>query len=255
MYTNGGRPLLTRNIAPGIHRLQHAYVNCYLLEDSDGVTIVDAALPATWPFLLQSLAAIGRAESDVRAIVLTHAHFDHLGFAARAMEEWGVPVYAHPEEEYLAAHPYQYAHENLRLLYPLRHPRGLVPLSAMAIVGALGVSGITGLRFYSPGDELDVPGHPSVVFSPGHTFGHCALLVREAGALLSGDALVTFDPYTGGYGAQIVSGAATADSSLALHSLGALAETRARIVLPGHGPAWRDGIETAVEDALWAGAS
>jgi glyoxylase-like metal-dependent hydrolase (beta-lactamase superfamily II) len=170
-------------------------------------------------------------------------------------EEWGVPVLAHPAEETLARHPYRYAHENPRALYPLRHPRGVPVLASMAAAGAFAVAGIEGLSFFGPGEVLDLPGRPRVVFSPGHTFGHCALLPEEGSALLSGDALVTLDPYTGCRGPRIVAGAATADSRQAIASLAALARTGARAVLPGHGDPWRNGVEQAVVLAEGFGAS
>jgi glyoxylase-like metal-dependent hydrolase (beta-lactamase superfamily II) len=93
------------------------------------------------------------------------------------------------------------------------------------------------------------------VFSPGHTYGHCALHLPDRDVLLVGDALVTLDPYTGRTGPRIVAGAATADSDLALRSLDALAGTGARLVLPGHGEPWRDGAPRAAELARAAGRS
>ncbi len=263
MTTISDRPLsrrltdatLTRNIAPGVHRLTHAYVNCYLLEEQGELTIVDTAHPRTWPLLLRAIDALGRRPTDVRAVVLTHAHFDHLGFARRAAVEWALPVWAHPDEEYIARHPYRYAHENPRLIYPIQHPDAIPALFAMTLAGALRVDGLDDLRYYAPDQVLDVPGHPRVVFSPGHTYGHCALHLEEQSALISGDALVTFNPYTGETGPQIVSGAATADSALALDSLDALAHTDARVVLPGHGGSWRSGIRSAVDLARRAGPS
>ncbi|WP_375386934.1 MBL fold metallo-hydrolase [uncultured Amnibacterium sp.] len=246
----GGR--LTR-ITDGVHQLTHAGVNSYLLEEEGRVTVVDAALPRTWPLLRLALDAIGRGLQDVEAIVLTHAHFDHVGFARRAHVELGVPVYAHRIEHHLAAHPYDYAHERSRLPYPLLHPRALPTLAAMARAGALRVRGIDDVLELVPGERLDVPGRPSVLFVPGHTFGHCALHLADRDVVLTGDALVTLDPYTGRRGPRIVAGAATADSVANLRSLDAIAATGARIVLPGHGDRWTEGAAEAVALARAAG--
>ncbi|MFC8683498.1 MBL fold metallo-hydrolase [Microbacterium ureisolvens] len=253
--TGRSRPRLYPNVVPRVHRLEHAYVNCYLIEESGALTIVDTAHPGTWRVVQRAIEALGRQVTDVRACVLTHAHFDHLGFAHRAMKEWGVPVIAHEEERYIAAHPYRYAHENPRAIYPLKHPKAVPALAAMVRAGALGVRGIEGITRMEPGEMLDVPGHPTVVFTPGHTFGHCALYLPYADAVLSGDALVTYNPYTAGTGCQIVSGAATADSGQALESLSLLAETGAGVVLPGHGDPWRGGSAQAVDLARAAGRS
>ena len=242
-------------MASGIHRLAHAYVNCYLVEAEDGVTIVDAALPGTWRHLLTALDACGHSMADVKAVVLTHAHFDHLGFAARAAAEFGVPVWAHERDTYIAAHPYRYQHERPRARYPLRYPRGIRMLGAMVAAGALGVRGIDGVRRLPTSAVLQVPGRPTIVFSPGHTYGHCALHFADRDALLTGDALVTLDPYKGAPGPQIIAGAATADSPMALASLTALAATGARIVLPGHGEPWRAGVGAAVAAARDVGAA
>ncbi|QCB93479.1 MBL fold metallo-hydrolase [Cellulomonas shaoxiangyii] len=246
--------MLTTDVAPGVHRLAHAYVNCYLVEGDDGrLTIVDTGLPDTWPLLGHAVRALGRRPDDVAAVVLTHAHFDHTGSAAAAQRRLGVPIWVHPEDATLAAHPYRYLHERPRAAYPVRHPLGLVPLTAMLAAGAWRVRGVTGTTPIRPDEALPVPGGPRVVLSPGHTLGHVALHLPDRDALISGDALVTLDPYTYGRGPQIVAGAATADSAQALASLDALAATGAGVVLPGHGDPWTEGIASAVEHARRVG--
>jgi glyoxylase-like metal-dependent hydrolase (beta-lactamase superfamily II) len=245
---------LTTEVADRVHRIEHAYVNLYLVEDAGRVLLVDTGLPGTWRLIAEALRRIGRRPDDVAAVALTHAHFDHTGNAARAQERLRVPIWAHQEDFFIAAHPYRYAHENLRAVYPLRYPVAVRTLGAMARAGALSVKGVEGLVPFDGEGPTELPGRPHVVFTPGHTFGHCALHLPERGVVLSGDALVTLDPYTGRSGPQIVAGAATADSAQALASLDRLAATGAGIVLPGHGEPWTAGVATAVELARERGA-
>lgn len=246
--------MFTPEVADGVHRITHANVNCYLVEDDDGVTLVDAGLPSMWPMLLAALEERGRRPDEVRALVLTHAHFDHVGFARRAQREWDLPVHGHPADARLAAHPYRYRSERNRFLYPFSHPRSLPLLGRMAAAGALAVRGVHGLRTLETGIPLAVPGRPVAVHTPGHTDGHCVLDLPERDAVLSGDALVTLDPYTGRRGPQIVAAAATQDTAVALSSLDAVADTGARTVLPGHGERWTQGAEAAARHARSVGA-
>ncbi|MBI5159927.1 MAG: MBL fold metallo-hydrolase [Micrococcales bacterium] len=249
------RAHLHRDVVPGVHRLELAHVNSYLIADGDSVTVVDAGLPAMWQPLHQALAAIGSSPDRVAALVLTHAHFDHLGCARAIAERWRVPVWAHIADHELARQPYRYAHERPRALYPIRSPRAVPILGAMLAAGALRVPHVTGLRSLEPGMTLPVPGLPTVLFTPGHTYGHCALVLEDRDAVLSGDAVVTLDPYTARVGPRIVAGAATADSDLNLRSLEGIAESGVGTVLPGHGEPWRAGARAAVAQARMTGPS
>lgn len=249
MTPAGGRPAFT-TVADGVHRISEAFVNFYLVESPDGLTLVDSGLPATWGTLEQSLKAIGHGTGDIKAVVLTHAHFDHLGLAHRLHEEFRVPVWVHRGDSYIARHPYRYRHEKSRFVFSLTHPGGLPVLTRMAKAGAFRVRGVDGVGLF-PADtgSLPVPGSPEVVFSPGHTEGHCGLYLRDRDVLFSGDALVTLDPYSGKTGPRIVAGAATMDSRQNLETLSQLADTNASLVLPGHGEPWTGGIREAVEAA------
>jgi glyoxylase-like metal-dependent hydrolase (beta-lactamase superfamily II) len=244
--------MLDRDVADGIHRIEDAHTNWYLVTEGQRLTVVDTGLPRSWSSLHDALRSLGRRPSDIDAVVLTHAHFDHMGFARRAQQELGVAIWAHPNEVSVAAHPWRYEHERSRLPY-FRHPEFVKIFSEMSAMGALFVRGTDAIKPYQPGEVLDVPGRPQVIFTPGHTHGHCSLLFAQRGALIVGDAFVMLDPYTGRAGPCIVAGAATADSDGALNSLDSLAGIDAQIALTGHGPPWREGMQLAVERARAAG--
>ena len=245
--------MIVREVADGIVLMSHAHVNCYLVEGHDGVTLVDAGLPSMWTTLLGALRHRGWGPGDVKALVLTHGHFDHVGFARRAHREWGVPVLVHAADQQLAAHPYRYTPQRNRFLYPLTHPGSLPVLARMAAAGALGVKGLKAVTTLKPGRILPTPGNLTAVHTPGHTDGHCILYLPDRDTVLSGDALVTLDPYTGRKGPQIVASAATKDTRQALESLEAIAATRATTLLPGHGMPWTGGAQAAVERAIEEG--
>jgi glyoxylase-like metal-dependent hydrolase (beta-lactamase superfamily II) len=246
--------MLERDVAPGIHRVEEAYTNLYLVEDEGGVTVVDAGVPTAWEPMRGALASIGRRASDVRALVLTHAHFDHLGFAERARTELGVPVYVHEDDVPLTRHALQYAHERPRSLYFATQVRALPIVAALVRARAFWPPPVREVERYTDG-TLPVPGSPRVVPTPGHTLGHCALHFPDRDAVIAGDAVVMLDPYTAARGPKIVAGAATADSERNLRTLETLAQTGAATVLTGHGEPWRRGAVAAVEAARRAGPS
>ncbi|ROP65188.1 MULTISPECIES: MBL fold metallo-hydrolase [unclassified Curtobacterium] len=239
--------MLYRDVAEGIHRLEIAHTNQYLVETGDRLLVVDAGLPAAWPHLLLAVHDLGYTPSRVEGILLTHGHFDHVGTAARAHREWGTPVFVHPGDTALAAHPYSYRPQTNRLGFVLGHPGGLLPLGQMLLAGAANVDGIEDTEPLE--SRADVPGSPWIIETPGHTDGHVALHFADRDAVIVGDALVTFDPYTGGIGPRVVAPAATADMDTAVASLSRLEDTEARHVLPGHGPQWSTGVRAAVAQA------
>jgi glyoxylase-like metal-dependent hydrolase (beta-lactamase superfamily II) len=236
------------DVAPGVHALVHGYTNCYVVEGEGGITLVDAGYPSTWRLLESCLTQLSRPVSEVRGLIITHGHFDHVGFASRAQRS-GIPVWAHRSDFPIVQHPYSYRPERPRLLYPLTHPRAVPVLTAMVAAGALRVPGVTPDHELPAGPVAELPGQPEIIHTPGHTDGECVVVLPDRSAVLTGDALVTLDPYTGRRGPRIIAPAATHDSQQALASLDPLTTLDADIVLTGHGAPWRHGIETAVRAA------
>jgi glyoxylase-like metal-dependent hydrolase (beta-lactamase superfamily II) len=242
------------NVADGVHRIEDANVNWFLVEDAGRITIVDAGIPASWESFQQALQTLGRRSDQVDALVLTHAHFDHVGFAERARRELRIPVYVHENDAPMTRHPWRYDHERSRAVHLATHPRGLPFVLEFARHRAFFPRPIGDVVRFEEG-VLPVPGSPRVVLTPGHTLGHCALHLPDRDCVIVGDAVVTLDPYTARVGPRLVARAATADSARNLRTLDAIAATGARTVLVGHGEPWTDGVESLVAAARKAGAA
>lgn len=239
-------------VADGVLMITRAVTNCYLVRSDDATVLIDAGLPRSWPLVVEALRRQRLAPEDLTAVYLTHGHFDHVGIAERLQQEHLVPIRVNEADVPLVRHPYRYDREAPRSLYPLAHPGGLPSLARMTAAGALRVHGVSARGDIVP--ETPLSGGLVPIATPGHTYGHVAFHLPDRRIVFSGDALVTFDPYTGRSGPQIVARAATANSTEALAALPALAATDADVVLPGHGAAWTRGIHLAVAQALATGA-
>ena len=258
--TEGPAPIEAKisgaEVAPGIRRFDDGIVNWYLLEEDGRYTAVDAGFPPAWTVLTTALGVLGARISDLAAVVLTHAHIDHIGFAERARQEAGATVYVHGEDGELLEHPLSIARSERNPLLYLNHPATRALILRALTSGAPVAKRVSDYRTFSDGEVLDtVPGSPRVGYTPGHTLGHCVLHMPDRGVLFSGDAIVTRNPYTGEIGPRMVSAATTADTQQNLASLDRIAELEASLVLPGHGEPWTQGTTEAARLARAAGPS
>jgi glyoxylase-like metal-dependent hydrolase (beta-lactamase superfamily II) len=241
-------------VAQGVHRLGSERVNYYFVEDGGRITVLDAGISGYWDQLEPALGRIGRGLDDVDALVLTHAHSDHTGVAGR-LHERGVAVYLHPgDHELLRTGKEPWKREGSALPV-LRHPRVWGFFWHMSRNGALKPPHIEDPAPIADGEELDVPGRPRVVHTPGHTPGHCALHFERHGALFVGDLLCTWHPVLGRLGPQIMPAAFNVSSAQSLESLGHIEGLSADVVLPGHGEPWTGGPAEAAKRASEAGPS
>src|SRR4051812_47896124 len=243
-------------VAEGVLRIDDGVVNFYLVSDGDQLALVDAGFPLDWSRFTEAVGRLGRSPRDVRDVVLTHGHVDHVGFAERARSELGATVWCHPADRPLTERPSKIAKSERSPLRYLGHGATRALFAKGLIAGAPLAKRVREVSPIADGEVLgSVAGTPRAIHCPGHTDGHCALHIEARGVLFSGDAIVTRNPYTGETGPRIVSGAATKDTRQNLASLDALLPSGAQTVLPGHGGRWREGIGRAVEVARAAGTS
>jgi len=230
-------------VADRIERVHENIVNFYLVEDAGRVTVVDAGMAGNWGLLVDGLARIGRTLADIEAVVLTHAHADHVGVAERIRSEAPAEARIHAADlEYLIAgkRPPGGMDRGFSgrlfsmLAYGLRHGGMRMPPVAVA-------------RAFADGDVLDLPGAPRVVHAPGHTPGACAILCESRRALLAGDTLGTLDVVSGRTGPSI--SPFHTDRAQAIASLARLEDLPATIVLPGHGEPFAGTPAAAVAQA------
>ena len=239
-------------VAEGVHRLGSRLINYYLLQDGDALTLVDAGLPGLRSSLDSTLAAIGRSLGDIQAVVLTHAHGDHVGIAEKVRTEAGVPVYVHRADEQLALTRKQPKRERGTLPY-FRHGAAWGLIAHMAHNGF--PPKIVDVTTFGDRDVLDVPGRPVAIPTPGHTEGHVSFHLPDRGVLFTGDALNSRNPMTGRTGPQIMPGGLNISSAQALESLSHLEDLDADVVLFGHGEPWTDGPAAVVARARELGPS
>jgi len=242
--------LRVKQVADDVHLVSTGLVNWTILTEGTDVTLVDAGYPGDHERVVASLEAIGRTPRDVAGVVVTHAHVDHIGSLPRLLQSIDVPVFVGEQETHHARREYlQQATEKGIALAALRNPRFLPWAAQILLLGAKSQAPVPDPQPCADGVPLDLPGRPVPVATPGHTSGHTAYHLPEAGAVVTGDALVTGHATTARQGPQLLHPVFQHDLDETRATLDAIAALDGDLVLPGHGPAWRGDLASAVEFA------
>jgi len=188
-----------------------AATNCYVVAASPGGPGVIIDAPPDVPGILD---LVRRSGVEPAALLLTHAHLDHLGGAGGTAAEYAIGASLHPDDGWLAAD---------------------LPGQVRMLMGFDDGETYAGTERYEPltdGAVLEVAGlRFRVIHTPGHTPGHCCFWMEEEGVLFSGDHL-----FAGSIGRTDLPGG---DFDALMRSM---AERVVPLppqthVLPGHGPA------------------
>jgi len=209
-------------------------MNCYLVEEEDGLTLVDSTISSPAIDVATLVKQLGK---DLRRVTLTHAHGDHVGGVSGVRKLYpGVEISISERDGRILA-----------------GDKTLLPAEAQtAVKGSFLKVEWKPDRLLKPGDRV---GSLEVVASPGHTPGHIAFFDVRDRALIAGDAIQT-------RGGIAVSGdlrllfpfvaMATWNKPTALTSASALRALEPSLLATGHGEAIKEpakAMDQAIESA------
>jgi glyoxylase-like metal-dependent hydrolase (beta-lactamase superfamily II) len=238
-----------QQVADGTYLVHGSNTNWVILREGDAVTLVDTGYPGDREQVLASLAQVGSSPEAVAAVLITHAHNDHLGSAEYLRAAYGTPVFLHEAEVPHARR--EFLHQvSLGTVLGNGWRPGVLPWAVHALrSGGTAHVPVTAPQAFPTEGALDLPGRPVPVHTPGHTDGHCAYHLPGTGVLISGDALVSGHPTSRVEGPQLLPDMFHHERPRALASLDVLAELEGELLLPGHGPVHRGPVRDAARRA------
>ena len=156
-------------------------VNMYLIDAPEGLTLIDAGFPNGALKILDALTGLDRSPEDLRHIILTHAHPDHIGGLAAIVNASGARTYMHSLDAPIA--------EVGTGFRPMRAAPGVLAGVLFRLLSRPNVSvdPVHIDQHLSDGDVVPIAGGLEVIHVPGHCAGQVALLRIEWGVLFAGD--------------------------------------------------------------------
>ena len=236
-----------RQVADGTYLVHGGNTNWVILTDGDAVTLVDTGYPGDRRALLDSLAAVGSSPEAVAAVLITHAHNDHLGSAEYLRATHGTPVLLHEAEVPHARRDYLQQVSVGTVLRNAWRPGVLPWMRHVLRTGGTEQHPVTAPAAFPADGALDLPGRPVPVHTPGHTDGHCVYHLPDAGVVISGDALVSGHAISRTEGPQLLPDLFHHDRAGAVASLDVIAGLEGEVLLPGHGPVHRGPVKDAAD--------
>jgi len=155
--------------------------NAVLLDSGSELALVDAGFPGKVSVVLDAIRQLGRNPHDLRHLIFTHHHPDHIGSAAAIVQETGAITYMHPIDAPIA--------ETGGPFRPMRPAPGLMERIAYRFFWRRHerMEPVSIDRHITEGDTLPIAGGLQVIHTPGHCAGQIALLWQGERMLIAGD--------------------------------------------------------------------
>lgn len=209
-------------ILPGVYRLSGMTVgNVYLIDEPGGITLIDASIPPSGKRILAQVGQLGRQPSDVRRILITHAHPDHIGSLPELKRATGAEVLVSAADR-----PFADGSQPPPSIPPQNRTglaRYFAPTPAL-------MPGTPIDRSIVGGETLPVLGGLQVIDTPGHSPGHVSFWQPQLRLLFCGDVLFHL------LGVSLPPSFFTYDMAQNKRSITTIAALDPNIVCFGHGP-------------------
>jgi glyoxylase-like metal-dependent hydrolase (beta-lactamase superfamily II) len=169
-------------VIDNVHCIPGTIVNCFLIVDADGLTLVDTGFSRNAKKILKYIIELGHKPSDLRRILITHSDSDHIGGLASLKEAIGARIYSSEIEAKAIAEGHSSRETKAS---------GLTRIQFAITRIFFKVKPGTVDEFLTDSQQLPILGGMRVVATPGHTPGHISFFAPTAGILFAGDSLTS----------------------------------------------------------------
>ena len=171
-------------IIPGVHVIKLGFVNSFLIEEPDSLTLIDCGIPPSGGKITAYIRSIGRQVKDLKKILITHSDTDHVGSLAYLKRLSRAEVYASAVE----AGGIRLGKSTKMVKFRgIRRIRSAI-ISLMAKMAHLEVEHIL-----SDNDVIPVLGGITAIETTGHSPGHMSYYLKSLKILFAGG----FDKFPG----------------------------------------------------------
>ncbi len=215
-----------------IHPISLGFDNCYVIQ-ADGVIMIDGGTPKQAKAFIEGIRRVSIEPEDIRLIIITHGHFDHIGSAKEIKEITGSKIAMHHRDK-------DCLEKSLKPSIPGVSAWGKILAKMLTMFGPFIHIPSTNVDIVLKDEELSlaeygIPGR--VIYTPGHTSGSVSVLL-ETGDAFVGDLAMNKFPLRLSPGLPIFA----EDVQKVKESWRLLLDQGAKTIYPAHGNSFSANI-------------